>query len=298
LTTTEVVPQHAEEWSGEDVSVSEVERELAALQATVVDTAAVRTSVMTHIAWVPERWLPAAQQTLAGLEERHPSRTLVVVPHPEVDVDRIDAKVSVRRFDVGGAEWSVWSEIVELRLLGRRAKAPASIVEPLLVADLPVFLRWRGEPPFGATELEQLVDVTDRLVVDSSEWEHLPAVYAELVARFNRAAVSDLAWTRALVWRGAVARLWPDVAQAQQIRVRGPYADALLLAGWLRSRLDRRVELVHDAAESLESVAIDGADVPEPVHEELSSSEQLSRALDVFARDPIYEAAVEAATAT
>ena len=50
-------------------------------------------------------------------------------------------------------------------------KAPASIVTPLLVTDLPVFLRWRGELPFGAPELEQMVGVCDRLVVDSREWK-------------------------------------------------------------------------------------------------------------------------------
>ena len=66
------------------------------------------------------------------------------------------------------------TEVVELTLRGARAKAPASIVEPLLISDLPVFLRWRGEPPWDAPELEQLVGVTDRLIVDSTEWDDLP----------------------------------------------------------------------------------------------------------------------------
>ena len=33
----------------------------------------------------------------------------------------------------------------------RRPKAPASVVVPLQLPDLPVFLRWRGRPPFGRT---------------------------------------------------------------------------------------------------------------------------------------------------
>ena len=79
-----------------------------------------------------------------------------------------------------GVERNVCSEVIELRLLGTRAKAPASIVEPLLISDLPVFLRWRGEPPWGAPELEQLVDLTDRLIVDSTEWDDLPYPYRHL----------------------------------------------------------------------------------------------------------------------
>jgi glucose-6-phosphate dehydrogenase assembly protein OpcA len=295
LSAAEIVPR-VQEWSGTDVSVAAVERELAALQETVVESAAVRTSVMTHIAWVPAQWLEAATRTLAGLEERHPSRTILIVPEPEAAEDRIDAKVSVHRFDVGGSEWSVSSEVVELRLLGRRTRAPASIVEPLLVADLPVFLRWRGEPPFGASELEQLLDVTDRFVVDSSEWERIPAVYADLGARFGRAAVSDIAWTRGLSWRGAIAELWPEVAAATEIGVRGPEADAFLLAGWLRSRLGRQIALAHEPSDAIAAVTIDGNEVPEPAHEALSSSDLLSLELEVFARDPVYEAAVAAAT--
>ncbi len=50
------------------------------------------------------------------------------------------------------------SEVIELSLRGNRSLAPASIVLPLAISDLPVFLRWRGEPPFGETQWEQLVD--------------------------------------------------------------------------------------------------------------------------------------------
>ncbi len=74
-----------DEWSGEDTSVAEIEYELSRLRATSTLTggANMRTSVMTHCAWVPPRWLDAAEQTLAGLAERHPSRTLLLVPLPD-----------------------------------------------------------------------------------------------------------------------------------------------------------------------------------------------------------------------
>ena len=44
----------------------------------------------------------------------------------------------------------------------------------------PVFLRWRGRPPFGRPQFEQLVGVADRLIVDSTEWDRLPGAYARL----------------------------------------------------------------------------------------------------------------------
>ena len=76
--------------------------------------------------------------------------------------------------------------------------------------------------------------------------------------------------------------------------MRGPLAEATLLAGWLRSRLDRDVELEHHEADSLEQVEIDGRECPTPV-ERLSGSDLLSAELDEFGRDRVYEAAAQRA---
>ena len=63
-----------------------------------------------------------------------------------------------------------------------------------------------------------------------------------------------------------------------------------MLAGWLRSRLDHDVELVHEESEQLESVSVDGEPCQLP-RERLSGSDLLSAELDEFGRDPVYEAA-------
>ena len=290
------VPAHLDEWTGRGVTVSQIERELARLRfASARDGPDLRTSVMTHVAWVPEEWLPAARATLAGLAERHPSRTLLLVPEADAE-DRLDAELALQCFPVEGGRGQVCSEVIELHLGGRRALAPASIVVPLLLSDLPAFLRWRGEPPFGGSEFGQLVDAVDRVVVDSAEWRELPGGYARLAEFFERAAVSDIAWARTLDWRRAVAALWPGVAEARELRVVGPRADALLLAGWLRSRLDRGVELVHDEAETLARVELDGRQVGAPPGPRPSASDLLSYELERFVRDPVYEQAAEAAS--
>ena len=272
--------------------VAQVERRLAELRTKHGE--GTRTSVMTHVAWAPPQWEAAARKTLAGLEELHPSRTILLFPDPKRP-DGIDVHVDLRCFPVGGSSHEVCSDVIELRLGGKRTRVPGSIVEPLLITDLPTFCRWRGLPPWGEPELEQLVDVCDRLVVDSSEWRGLPGAYEELAKHFDRIAVSDIAWGRAVGWRGRLAAEWPEIKKAKKLSVTGPKADALLLAGWLRSRLGRKVELVHRSASLLERVAFDGKDVRPPQGWPPSASDLLSAELDVFARDPIYEAAVQAA---
>jgi glucose-6-phosphate dehydrogenase assembly protein OpcA len=190
------------------------------------------------------------------------------------------------------------TEVVELTLRGSRAKAPASIVEPLLVSDLPVFLRWRGDPPWGAPELEQLVDVIDRLIVDSTEWDDLPYPFRHLAELFPRCAASDIAWARTSRWREHLATLWPSIAEVGTVRVRGTAAQAWLLCGWLRSRLGRNdLALEHEPAERLEGVALDGEAVPLPPGEPPAPSDVLSDELECYTRDPVYEAAALAARA-
>jgi glucose-6-phosphate dehydrogenase assembly protein OpcA len=285
-----VATAEAQEWTGRDVTVAQIERELAGLRRDAMD---MRTSVMTHVGWAPPEWQDAARETLAGLSERHPSRTLLLFPQ-DGGRDALDADVSLQCFTLPELQRNVCSEVIELRLHGKRSHAPASIVLPLLLPDLPAFLRWRGQPPFGESAFEQLVDVVDRLVVDTREWPDSPGCYGTLVPYFERVAVSDIVWTRTLRWRRAIARLWPEVAELREIRVVGPAAEASLLAGWLRSRLERDITLRHEKADRIELLELDGRAV-RAREERASSSDLLSHELDRFSRDPVYEAAVAAA---
>lgn len=282
-------------WSGEDVTIAEIERELARLRdATSSEDGQpnLRTSVMTHIAWVPDVWLDAAEATLMGMAERHPSRTLLLVPRPDAE-DGLDATLSIRCFPVG--DRAVCSEVVELVLRGERSAAPASIVLPLLISDLPVFCRWRGEPSFASPEFEQMVGIVDRLILNSTEWVDVPGAYAELGPLFEETVVSDIAWARTERWRSLLASLWPRIADVSEIRVQGTSAQAHLIGGWLASRLGHAVAVEVDVRETLEGIDVDGKPAPFPPGDPPDPSDVLSAELDRFTRDRIYEAAASAA---
>lgn len=285
-------------WHAEGVRLADVDRALAGLRAEAAAQApSMRTSVMTHIAWVPHGWREPARAALEGMAERHPSRTIILFPEPNAGDSRIDARASVERWDIPGSRRGIVTETVELTLRGDRAKAPASVVQELLISDLPVFLRWRGEPPWRHPEFEQLVDVTDRLIVDSTEWDDVPHIYTQLAQIFPRCAASDIAWARTSRWRSHLATLWPGIADVGTVRVTGTAAQAWLLCGWLRSRLARPdIAVEHEHAETLESVALDGTAVPLPPGAPPAPSDVLSDELERFTRDPVYEAAVLAAS--
>lgn len=281
-----------ENWHGEDITIGELELELARLR-DVAEGSDMRTSVMTHMVWAPPEWIAAARETLAAMAERHPSRTLFLTAHPEGE-PRIDADVALHRFALPGTERMVCTEVIQLTLHGSTTAAPASIVLPLLIPDLPVFLRWRGRPDFESPQWEQLVGVADRLIVDSTEWPDVPEAYRGLVPAFEHVAASDIAWARTGRWRALLASLWPGIADVSRIRVHGTVPQGHLLRGWLRSRLGHEIELELDPADLLQGVDLDGEPAPFPPGQAPPPSELLSEELDRFERDKIYEEAVRA----
>jgi Glucose-6-phosphate dehydrogenase subunit len=265
---------HLDEWADACATVGEIEQALIELRLRrgFEGKRNLRTTMLTHMAWVPPEWQEAATETPAGLAERHPSRTLLLFPEPDSD-DGLAARVLLECYEVPGTERHLCNEVVELRLRGARAVAPASIALPLLLPDLPVFLRWRGRPDFGSPVFEQLVEMIDRLVVDSAEWPDVPGAYADLAEVFDRVAVSDIAWRRTQPWRAELAKAWPELPR----RIAGPAAETALVAGWLRSRAGLEVET--GAADEL------------PYDEQADPSDLLSDELDSFGRDPVYEGA-------
>jgi glucose-6-phosphate dehydrogenase assembly protein OpcA len=275
-------------------TISAIDRELAERRLDPqTGEPSQRTSVMTHIAWVPTQWVEAAEDVLTGLADRHPSRTIVLVPDPEAE-DGIEATADVAQYPLGNGR-QVCVETIRVRLNGSRAEVPASVVQPLLLPDLPVFLRWRGLPPFGARPFEELIDVVDRLIVDSTEWPDLPAPYTRLAEIFDRVVVSDIAWARTSRWRPQLASLWPGIKNVKTIEVTGTEAQADLLAGWLRSRLGHDVALEQVQSDRLEGVKVDGEPAPFPPGDPPHPADLLSDELDRFTRDRVYEDAVRSA---
>ena len=175
--------------------VAEVEAQLAELREMegTAGSPDLRTSVMTHIAWVPPEWHDAARRTLEGLAERHPSRAILLFPEPKRE-DALETTVSMRCFTMPGASTRVLRG--DRAPARRQARAGAGQHRGAAAHRRPPDLRALARPAaVRSPELEELVDVADRLVVDSREWDD-PAAYPELARLFDRIAVSDIAWGR------------------------------------------------------------------------------------------------------
>ena len=129
--------------------------------------------------------------------------------------------------------------MIELRLGGERTRVPGSIVEPLLITDLPTFCRWRGAAALGrarARAARRRLRPARRRLVGVARACRRPTGSSSSSSTGSPSRTSPGAVGSAGV--GASRRCGRRSRRSKALSVTGPKADALLLAGWLRSRLE------------------------------------------------------------
>jgi glucose-6-phosphate dehydrogenase assembly protein OpcA len=249
-------------WGAQAGSVDAVERELARLRRAAVAHARerghtlARASVLNLVVYA-EREVHArrAARTVGELALRHPSRAIVLLGDRGREGVVASVKLHCHVPQADGAQPVLYEQILA-RVRGDFDERVASVVIPLLVPDLPVFLWWTGTPPSDARRLDDLVGLADRFIVDSADFARADRTLPE-VARLGRlgVGVTDLNWARLTHWRELLAQFF-DVPSWRPFLdgvtgIRTGFAvdmdgrdihpsQALLLLGWLASRLGWR----------------------------------------------------------
>lgn len=206
--------------------------------------------------------------TLVGLGVRHPSRAIVLVPQHRAAGDPIDARISTHCNDAAGGGDRICYEEIVLTVRGEAAEHLSGIVAPLLIHDLPTHVWWPGDPPWGDPVFEQLVEMGDRVIVDSADFGSLLGGLRRTANLRRRSGVGDLSWERLSWWQELTAQFFdaprfrrylpnlsrlairyavPPPASArhdedQEVApgIPAPMAQTLLYAGWIATRLGWR----------------------------------------------------------
>ncbi len=225
-----------------------------------------RASVLNLIVTVVDE--PAADRvvrTLEGLGVRHPSRAIVLVPEHGMGDEPIDARISTHCNALSGGGDQVCYEEVVLTVRGEASEHLSGIVAPLLIHDLPTHIWWPGDPPWRDPVFDQLVDMGDRVIVDSSDFGDLLTGLRRIASLRRRSGVGDLSWGRLSWWQELTAQFFdvprfrrylpnlsrlliryavPPPASGRHDEddevapgVHAPMAQALLYAGWIATRL-------------------------------------------------------------
>lgn len=259
-------------WAGKMVRMENIEEELALLwkisadNMRIAQNTNVRTSVLNLVICAPDiESAKRASVLLRSLSTTHLARVTILVLDRDTDTPAtINTWITLRCFSVISDIMRHCFEQTTLLATGRAVRSISHILQPLLKPDLPVYLWWVGDPPDNDTIFNSLVQLSDRVIVDSTSFFN-PEQDIHTLALLRQAApdcaLSDLNWGRITPWRQLIIQFFdvteyrPFLAGVTSIEIEhaaAPLATptlsesgyvspnpacALLLAGWLKARL-------------------------------------------------------------
>lgn len=260
-------------WAGKLVRIEDVEEQLSFLWKMSADNMRtgqntnVRVNVLNLVICAPDiESAQHASRVLRELSSTHLARVAILIfDKNEERPAALSTWVTLRCFSMYSDIMRHCFEQTTVLASGNAMRALGNIIQLLLKPDLPVYLWWLGDPPdSGDNTFSNLMDLSDRVIFDSTGFfnpEQDMRTLAELSEAYPNSALSDLNWGRITPWLQLVAQFFdtpeyrpylsgvnsievehaviPVMAQVrtEQGDVSPNPARALLLAGWLKTRL-------------------------------------------------------------
>lgn len=247
------------QWHGAAIQLADVVGQINRLQAEVVRLEAAEGQHIQPRSKVVDVVVVAANadeaeraaSIVGDLADRHPCRAVIVLDEPGSGESRIDAAVTVAVSSQIDCDMCQYEEVF-LRCRGPVAEHIPSLVDSLLVSDVPGFLWWTGSPPMGSRRFLDALEVADVALLDSARFEDPESQFFELVQIAQKTArvhFGDFAWSRIHPWRELVAqffnpadrrRLLPAIRSVEIDHSGSNHVSAALFAGWLSATLGWR----------------------------------------------------------
>jgi glucose-6-phosphate dehydrogenase assembly protein OpcA len=231
-------------WAAQDTTPGAIE---AALREMLKERHAENESfaparVLNLVCVVDKDWSGEIANRLRQVGRYHASRTVVLAVEPKRQ--KLDAVATIASDQHPKAgEYTLLRETVIVDVGDKHLQALDTIVDPLVITDLPTVL-WS---PHGHPEaIDVLLPLAQVVLLDSVDEPDLHEALERAQELSQKAYVVDLAWLRSTPWRERVAatfdtqHLRPELGTISSVTIRhhpDSTAAALLLIGWLSSRL-------------------------------------------------------------
>lgn len=230
-------------WSESDTTPDAIEAALREMlrERHAANQALAPARVLNLVVVVDREWKGEIANRLERVGRYHASRTVLCAV--EERRDTLDALAVISYQEPSGDGLGVMYESVEIDLGPDQLDHLATIVDPVIVSELPTLL-WC--PHGHEAAVSALHGITDVMLLDSDDGNEVGPSLARAHELMSGAYVVDLAWLRTTPWRERLAasfdppRRRARLADLDGLAIRHrptSEASALLLAGWLSSRL-------------------------------------------------------------
>lgn len=230
---------------GQSVEIGSISLELKKLWEA--DEAACNASLMNFTIYSEKAGsLEENSQAIFSLTREHACRAILVEMQRATPVEEVQAWVTAHCHLAHGRK-TVCCEQLSFLLKGKALGRMRNTLFSNLNSDLPLVFWWQGE--LSDLFQERLYRLTDRFIVDSSEWSDVAAGFGRLreavVDTHCQMAVQDLAWTRTYHFRLGIAGLFDDpIAQgmllnATEVKISGEsqyWTSAWMMIAWLSTQ--------------------------------------------------------------
>jgi glucose-6-phosphate dehydrogenase assembly protein OpcA len=232
-----------EVWSERDVKPGAIEAALREMlrRRHAEDHDVVPARVLNLVVVVDRAWKGEISNRLDRVGRYHASRTILCAV--EDGRTTLDVTAAMGYDEQRGGNITATREQVEIDMGTEHLARLDTIVDPVIVSALPTVL-WC---PHGHTEaIEALRRIMDVMLLDSDGEPEAREGLSRAAQLLQAAYVVDLAWLRTTPWRERLAASFdpverlPELGRLQGVTIRhqeSSTASALLLAGWLGSRL-------------------------------------------------------------
>lgn len=238
-------------WSARDTTPDEIDDALRALlrERHAANVMLSPARVLNLVVVVDREWKGEISNRLKNVGRYNGSRTVLCAVEPRRDT--IDAKAIMAYDEPSDGTFGVIRERLEIDIGPEHLEHLETIVDPVIMSNLPTVL-WCPHGHAGA--IDALLELVDVILVDSDEEPEPHAALTRVSELLHSAYVVDLAWLRTTPWRERIAasfdppRRRPALRQINGIAVRhreGSRASSVLLAGWLASRLGWEAAPLH-----------------------------------------------------
>ena len=243
-------------------NVAEIEGGLSAMWRSATEaaggkSAVSRASALTLLVYVDcEEAARDVSNLIAEVARQNPCRAVMMVMDPKASPPGLMASVSAHCHLSSDGERQVCSEQITLNAHGDTGRELISVVLPLTISGLPIYLWWRAGNFDMPAYFDQVLRVTQHVIVDSARFAAAGADMRSLAAwmekQAGRVRLSDLNWARTTPWREIMAQSFdshdrrPYLSRIREVhieyemesaRLTAQRSQSLLLTAWLATRL-------------------------------------------------------------
>jgi glucose-6-phosphate dehydrogenase assembly protein OpcA len=197
----------------------DIEKAREALWRSHQGTSSIRASLFNLVIYAKENERKGYLQNIAqSVIKKFPCRIILITESEDSSQSYLKTYVSDLKPDDKGT--SIYCDMINFEVAGDHKKRIPFVVNPNLLADLPVYLLWGDDPSKNDPTLSELKELATRVIFDSEASESMNQFSKTLLKFYDKSNcdIGDLNWARLSPWRALFVHTFNDPEKLKTLK--------------------------------------------------------------------------------